>query len=209
MADNLARAQLARLAGSFAIPPRRRLPALVLFTDDERLADPLPSIRALPRGSMVVLRQSTSAKRRMLAEAISAIARTRQLVWIVADDPYLAADKGAHGVHLPEAKVALVAHWRAKRPRWLITCSAHSLAACSRASRAGAHAIFFAPIFATHSHPGRNFLGPLRVRMIARQVPVPIFALGGVDARSAKRLAGACVAGLAAIGALAVEDGER
>ena len=209
MADNLARAQLARLAGSFAIPPRRRLPALVLFTDDERLADPLPSIRALPRGSMVVLRQSTSAKRRMLAEAISAIARTRQLVWIVADDPYLAADKGAHGVHLPEAKVALVAHWRAKRPRWLITCSAHSLAACSRASRAGAHAIFFAPIFATHSHPGRNFLGPLRVRMIARQVPVPIYALGGVDARSAKRLAGACVAGLAAIGALAVEDEER
>lgn len=209
LADNLARAQLARLAGSFAIPSRRRLPALVLFTDDERLADPLPSIRALPRGSMVVLRQSTSAKRRMLAEAISAIARTRQLVWIVADDPYLAADKGAHGVHLPEAKVALVAHWRAKRPRWLITCSAHSLAACSRASRAGAHAIFFAPVFATHSHPGRNFLGPLRVRMIARQVPVPIYALGGIDADSAKRLAGACVAGLAAIGALAVEDGER
>ena len=209
MADNLARAQLARLAGSFAIRSQGHLPALVLFTDDQRLADPLPSIRALPRGSMVVLRHSKSAKRRMLAEAISVIARTRRLVWIIADDPYLAADKGAHGVHLPEAKVALAAHWRAKHPRWLITCSAHSLAACARASRAGAHAIFFAPVFATHSHPGRSSLGPLRVRMIARQVPVPIYALGGVDSRSAKRLAGAWVAGLAAIGALAVEDGER
>ena len=209
MADNLARAQLARLARSFAIQSRGRLPALVLFTDDERLADPLPSIRALPRGSMVVLRHNTSAKRRVLAEAISAIACTRRLVWIIADDPYLAADKGAHGVHLPEAKVALAAHWRAKHPRWLITCSAHSLAACARASRAGAHAIFLAPVFATHSHPGRNSLGPLRVRLIASQVPVPVYALGGVDARSARRLAGARVAGLAAIGALAVEDGER
>jgi thiamine-phosphate pyrophosphorylase len=116
---------------------------------------------------------------------------------------------GAHGVHFPETKVALAAHWRGKRPRWLITCSAHSLASCARASRFGVDAVFLAPVYATRSHPGRSFLGPLRVRMIAKHVPAPIYALGGIDARSAKRLADAPLAGLAAIGALAVEPGRR
>ncbi|HLY05448.1 MAG TPA: thiamine phosphate synthase [Rhizomicrobium sp.] len=204
MADNLARAQLARLAWQHAEQTRSRLPALVLFTDDARLPDPLPSIRALPRGSMVVLRERNSAKRRALASAIARIARKRRLVWIIADDPHLATELHAHGVHFPEAKLPLATHWRTKRRRWLITSAAHSLAAGARAARAGADAIFLAPAFATRSHAGQNFLGSLRVRIIANKVTVPVYALGGVDAHSARRLSGASLAGLAAVGALAI-----
>lgn len=209
MADNLARAQLARLARSFAEATHSRLPALVFFTDDERVPDPLPSIRALPRGSLVVLRHRNGAKRRALAPALSRIARERGLIWLVADDPRLATEAHAHGVHFPERKLALAAHWRARRARWLITCAVHSLASCLRASRAGVNAIFLAPVFATRSHPGGNVLGPIRVRTIARQFQVPICALGGIDAQTAKRLVGAGLAGLAAIGALAIEGEQR
>src|SRR5437660_1274823 len=81
---------------------------------------------------------------------------------------------------------ALAAHWRAKRPRWLITCAVHSLSASARALSAGADAVFLAPVFATPSHPGRSYLGPLRARIIAKLVTVPVYALGGVDARSAR-----------------------
>lgn len=195
---------MARLAARFEAAGSR-LPGLVFFTDDERVPDPLPSIRALPRGSMVVLRERRGTRRRALASAVSRIARERELVWLVADDPPLAATMRADGVHFSEAKVARAAHWRRLRPHWLITCSAHSAAACARASRMGIEAIFLAPVFATHSHPDRTFLGPQRARMIARQVAVPIYALGGIDAQTAKRLEGAPFAGLAAIGALAVE----
>jgi thiamine-phosphate pyrophosphorylase len=208
LADNLARAQLARLAWSFARNGNPRLLPLVLFTDDARLPDPLPSIRALPRGSMVVVRHRNGPKRRALASAMASIAHERTLTWLVADDPHCAADLRAHGVHFPEAKIALAAHWRAVRPRWLITCAAHSLSACVRASRAGADAIFLASSFATHSHPGQIPLGPLRTRMIAQHVVAPIYALGGIDAQTGRRLAGARIAGVAVIGALAV-DGAR
>lgn len=206
MADNLARVQLARLARGFAENARSRLPALALFTDDARLIDPLPSIKALPRGSLVVLRERNGARRHALASAISRIARERRLVWIIADDPHLATEMHASGVHFPEAGFAQAAHWRVKRPYWFITSAAHSFAACARAARAGADAVFLAPVFATMSHPGQNFLGPLRVRMIAKRCTVPTYALGGIDVRTARRLAGASVGGLAAVGALAVES---
>lgn len=203
MVDRLARLQLARAAREFAARANSSLPGLVLLTDDERMTDPLASISALPRGSLVVLRARDPARRTALARSISRIARTRGLRWIIADDPALAAKLGAHGAHFPERKLALAARWRVRRPDWMLTCAAHSLSACARAARIGADAVFLAPIFATMSHPSRSYIGPLRVRLIATLLAAPIYALGGVDARNAKRLAGARLAGVAAIGGLA------
>lgn len=203
MVDRLARIQLARAAQQLEASAKSALPGLVLLTDDERMTDPLASISALPRGSLVVLRARDHARRVALARSISRLARTRGLRWIIADDPALAAKLGAHGAHFPEQKLALAARWRVRRPDWMLTCAAHSLFACACAARIGADAVFLAPIFATMSHPGRSYIGPLRLRLIATRLPVPIYALGGVDARNAKRLAGARLAGLAAIGGLA------
>lgn len=204
MADSLRRTQLARLAQRFARSAQARVPALVFFTDEERLPDPLVSIRALPRGSLVILRHRNVTKRRALAHAVSRVVRERALLWLIADDPHLAAETHAHGVHFPEAKIAHAAHWRAKRPRWFITCAAHSLAACARASHAGVNAIFLAPVFETASHRGRRFLGPLRTCLIANLAPIPVYALGGIDTFTARRLDGGKITGLAAIGALTV-----
>ena len=141
-----------------------------------------------------------------LACSVSNLARTRGLRWIIADDPALAAKLGAHGAHFPEQKYALAARWRVRRPDWMLTCAAHSLHACTRAARIGADAVFLAPVFATLSHPGRGCIGPLRLRSITNLLDMPIYALGGVDAHTAKRLAGARLTGLAAIGALACSE---
>jgi thiamine-phosphate pyrophosphorylase len=181
----------------------------VFFTDDGRVRDPLPSIRALPRGSMVVLRARDAERRRELARTIAAIARERGLVWIIAGDPHLAWATQADGVHFAERMIALAAHWRALRPHWLITCAAHSLAACARASRAGADAIFLAPVFPTQSHAGRDFLGPVRACFVASRFSAPLYALGGIDAHSARRLRGGRFSGLAAISALEVDRTQR
>lgn len=204
MADSLRRTQLARLAQRFARSARSRLPPLALFTDDERFPDPLPSVRALPRGSLVVLRHRSVMKRRALAQALSRVARERGLLWLVADDPNLAAEARAHGAHFPETKIGHIGRWRVERPRWLITCAAHSLAACEKASGAGVNAIFLGPVFATPSHPGGQFLGPLRTCVIASRTLVPVYALGGIDAYTARRLVACNISGLAAIGALTI-----
>ncbi len=172
--------------------------------DDERVREPLAAVAALPRGSLVIVRCRDAARRKALAAATASLARQGGLVWIVAGDPGLAARTGADGAHFPEAAIGEALHWRAKRPDWLITCAAHSFRACARAARARADAVLLGPVFATGSHIGRPFLGAMRLRLLARQSVIPLYALGGIDEKSAGRLKRAQLAGLAAVGALMV-----
>lgn len=196
MTDKLARAQLARAA--FAL--KANLPALVLMTD-ERLADPVASVRALPRGSMVILRAKDGAVRTALAAKLRPLTRSQGTGLLVADDAELAQRIGADGIHLPEARANQATHWRARHPGWIITAAAHSPRA---AQVRDVDAVLLAPVFATRSHPGNRHLGAILTRIIALQTRRPVFALGGINAATARKLRGAKLAGFAAIDALAV-----
>jgi thiamine-phosphate pyrophosphorylase len=103
---------------------------------------------------------------------------------------------------LPEARAGEAAYWRARFPSLLITTSAHSLRALLRAQSLSVDAVFFSPLFATRSHPGRAALSPVRANLIAGNARLPLYALGGIDAHNALLLN--AFAGVAAIGALAV-----
>ncbi|HKU65724.1 MAG TPA: thiamine phosphate synthase [Rhizomicrobium sp.] len=166
---------------------------LVLMTDD-RKADWARAVRALPPGSVVVVRAREAKQRHALARQLSGLATL-----LIADDPRLAAQCGAAGLHLPQLRLHEAAHWRARFPHWIITASAHSLRALM-----GAHyldAVFLSPVFATASHPGVPPLTPVRAAFIAAQAPVPVYALGGVTPRNAGLLAPA-FSGIAAISSL-------
>ncbi len=166
---------------------------LVLMTDDRR-CDWAGAARRLPRGSLVVARSRDSKKRLALAEALHGIAPL-----LIADDPALAAEIGAAGLHLPEARMREASHWRARFPHWIITASAHSLRALMGAQQLDA--IFLSPVFATQSHKQARPLTPLRAAFIAAHAPVPVYALGGVTQRNAGLLAPA-FSGIAAISSL-------
>jgi len=203
MSDSLARRAVARAAARLNLRGRYagRLPLIVLMTDDGRLADPLAAARALPRGSMVIVRSRRRDTRRVLAFSILKIACARGLTVLIAGDPQLADACGADGIHLPESQASAASHWRAVRPHFLITVSAHSLRAVSSASPADA--VLLSSIFPTASHPDRVPLTPARAAFIAARSSRPVYALGGVDARNASRVRGANFVGIAAISALA------
>jgi thiamine-phosphate pyrophosphorylase len=171
------------------------------MTDDERLPDPCAAAEGLPQGSLIVLRARKKSRRQELAASLAHIARARRLFLLIADDPEFA--RAADGAHFPEARAREIAYWRARHPGWFMTASAHSLAAVQRAASYGADAVFLSPVFATKSHTDRAPLSPIRLRLIARASRVPIYALGGIDAANVLRLAGAKLAGIAAVGALA------
>ncbi|MDE1985489.1 MAG: thiamine phosphate synthase [Alphaproteobacteria bacterium] len=198
MSDSLTRRKLARAAARLAVQARHALPPLVLFTDDDRLPEPVAAARALPRGSMVVVRSRDAARRTVLAAALTVLARKRDLIVLVAGEHFPDAD----GVHLPEAHLGDTMRWRARHPSLLITASVHSFAALGKAMRFSLDAVFLSPVFPTASHPGRTALSPVRANLLARRTPLPIYALGGVEARNAALLSG--FAGIAAIGALSV-----
>jgi thiamine-phosphate pyrophosphorylase len=172
------------------------LPPLILMTDDARLPDPLAAARALPRGSMVIVRARDASRREALLAALKPVARGRKLVLVVADDPALAAQ--ADGLHLPQTKAKQAAHWRALHPDWIVTAAAHALSVALGVCRADA--ILLSPIFATQSHPGVAHFGAARGRLIAKALRTPVYALGGIDARNTRSLRG--FKGIAAIGAL-------
>ncbi len=198
MSDSLEARKLARAAAHLAAHARHALPSLVLFTDDERLGNPLAAAGALPRGSMVVVRSRDGARRAALARAMANLARARGLIVLVAGDGALAAE--VDGLHLPEARLGEAASWRARRRSFLITASVHSLATLAKAK--SLDAVFLSPVFPTQSHPGRAALTAVRANAIARAAPMPVYALGGVGARNARLLSG--FVGIAAIGALDV-----
>ena len=177
------------------------LPALVLMTDDARLADPLPVARALPAGSAVILRHYRVPERAMLARRLAAVARRRGLVLLVGEDPALARSVGAHGVHLPERAIGRAGAVRWQQD-WLITAAAHSHAALRLAAAAGADAALLSPVFATASHPDARALGPHRFAALARHSPIPVYALGGIDRTRAQLLQGTGAVGIAGIGGL-------
>lgn len=162
-----------------------------MMTDD-RKADWVGAARHLPQGSVVVVRSKTGRQRTALAEKLLGLATL-----LIADDPALAADIGASGLHLPEARMREAAHWRARFPDWIITSSAHSLKALMHAH--SLDAVFLSPVFATASHKSARPLTPVRAAFIAALSPVPVYALGGVNARNAALLAPA-FSGIAGIG---------
>jgi len=196
----LGREKLARAARALnARCGNRTLPALLLMTDEHRLADPLEVARALPPGSAVILRHTEAETRASLARALAKLAHERRLILLIAGDPVLAMGVRADGVHFSEARAHEAAHWRALRPSWLITAAAHSVRAVLNASRARADAALLAPVFPTLSHRDRRCLGAVRLRLVAAAAPLPIYALGGINAKSVTRLQGARLAGIAAI----------
>ena len=172
-------------------------PILWLFTDALRMPNPLPAIRALPRGLCgVVFRHDGVPGRAPLAREVAAICRDRRLLLTIAGDPRLAASLRA-GVHLRRGQLM----GRARIRPGPMTASAHDAAEIRRATRQGANAIFVSPVFPTSSHPGAPSLGAVRfAALCGRQAHV--FALGGIDGASATRLPRDRGAGAGAIAAL-------
>ncbi|MBC7907815.1 MAG: thiamine phosphate synthase [Rhodospirillaceae bacterium] len=181
---------------------RGNVPAVILVTDESRLADPAAVMDTLPPGTGVWLRHYAAPEREALARRLAVIARRRRLVLVVAGaDWRLAARIGAAGVHLPEAvarsaNLAGLRLWL--RHRRMLSVAAHSRTGLNRAVRLGADCALLSPVFATASHPGAVTLGAIRFAQWAQGAGLPVIALGGVNAATARKLRFA--AGLAAIG---------
>lgn len=154
------------------MPRRQPLPRLWLMTD-ERQGDGLwEALERLPKGSGVVFRHYglAPAERRKLFDRVLRVARRRRLLLLVAGKG-LRGD-GVHG----------------GRGGGFRSASAHDLRELKSAERQGARLVFLSPAFATRSHPGARALGPVRFGLISGQARIPVIALGGVDARKARRL---------------------
>ncbi len=159
---------------------RQPFPAIWLISDARNDAVLERALARLPRGSGVIFRHYhlPEGERRARFDQLRRIARTRGHLVTLAASPDLARRWGADLAYGPRGDLVPV----------------HSLSELRRAGRA--QAVLLSPVFPTRSHPGAKGLGPLRWRMIAARSPVPVIALGGMNARRARRLQAVSWAGI-------------
>ena len=126
---------------------------------------------------------------------LARVCRARGIVLLVAGDLELARRIKADGVHWPERMLSR------RRFGWVATAAAHSRMAVMRARSAGVDAVILSAVFDSRSPSAGRPMGPMRFRLTAKGARLPVYALGGVNAWNARRLAGA--AGFAAVEVIA------
>ena len=193
---------------------KRCLPDRWLVTDAARLPDPLAAAARLPRGAGILFRhyEWPTTERLRLAQRLSALCRSRGLCFVVAGDARLALGCSADGLHLPQGLLGRAAGIARRHPRWLLTAAAHDAAAVAQAAKTGVDAVLISPVFPTASHPGATGLGPVRFAMLAdraRRSGLAVYALGGMNGVTVRRLSHIPKNGTAAIAGMAADQAGR
>lgn len=190
---------------------RRRLAGLhVLADDDPRWpADPIAQAEAACAGGAAVVqlrcKHATDREALRLGEAIRARTRAAGVLFVVNDRFDLALALGADGVHLGQDDVPPARLPAAARERLLVGRSTHDLEQLAAAAAEPVDYLALGPLFGTTSKATPHApLGVDVAREAARRAaPLPLVAIGGIDARRAAELAAAGVAGVAVISAVA------
>ncbi|WP_234030250.1 thiamine phosphate synthase [Erythrobacter mangrovi] len=158
------------------MPRRQSLPLLWLLSDARNDAGLPGALRALPRGSGFVFRHYhlQGGARRQRYEELAQIARECGHLVILSGTE----DWGADGTYGPPDRLS----------NGLRLATAHDGDELQSAIGAKADGIFLSPVFPTASHPDAATLGVHRFRVLARQSPVPVIALGGMTHERAGEL---------------------
>ena len=162
------------------------LPNVWLVSDARNDAALEQILRKLPRGSGLIFRHYHLAKgaRRKRFTEVQRLAKGRGHIVALSASPNTARQWGADAVYGSRRSLTF-------GPSLIRLVTAHSLHEIGQAMRARADAILLSPVFATRSHPGQSALGPVRFRLLAARVLVPVIALGGMNARRARHLGAA------------------
>jgi len=166
------------------------------------MENPLEVVRRLPENCAVIYRHFGAPDQ---AEALRELTRQQNRQFLIGNDPQLAESIGADGVHFSrDASLAGPIKWRANHPEWILTMAGlkagHYLAPLGSLD-----ALFISSIFKSQSPSAGPPIGVNGVKERAARLPVPIYALGGVDAGTAPQLLESGAAGLAAIEGLIMD----
>ena len=167
-------------------------PGGFFLTDPARTPDPVAAVERLPVGVGVIYRHFGKDDRFEESRALRAACFSKGIPLLIANDPKLAVDVKADGVHWPEAQAAKARKWQG---RFLFqTQSVHSAAGLRNAV---CEAVLFSTVFPSNSPSAGKAMGAIRFRKLAMEADRLVYALGGVNAETASSVRGC--AGLAAI----------
>jgi len=203
-------------------------------SQQETLAMPRPTVRVaglyvltakIPGGSQALLKRveevlrggaaivqyrdksGQPARRRQEAESIATLCREHGALFIVNDDPELAAAVDADGVHLGRDDMALEQARRIVGARRLIGVSCYdSLERARRAEAEGADYVAFGSVYPSATKPAAVRAPLSLLTQAKRELQVPVVAIGGIDPDNAESVIAAGADAVAVIGSVFLAD---
>lgn len=154
---------------------------------------------ALARGlKLVQLREAAlpEAARESFVAAAVARCQSHGAQVLVNGDAQLARAAGADGLHLPAAQLMALD----RRPPFpLVAASCHDRRELEQAARLGLDFAVLGPVAATATHPGQAGIGWHAFAQSAGGLPLPVYAIGGLDMSDIAAAQAAGAQGVAAI----------
>jgi thiamine-phosphate pyrophosphorylase len=139
--------------------------------------------KAVEDGATIVqLRDKSGETAHILRKAREMVAfrRKRHFVFILNDDPALAVEAGADGVHIGQDMATADARGIVGQGM-ILGKTTHNLDQARQAIKDGADYISVGPVYATPTKPGRPAVGLDYVREAAGHITIPFVAIGGID----------------------------
>jgi thiamine-phosphate pyrophosphorylase len=142
-----------------------------------------------------------------LGKEIAALCKEKDVMFIVNDDPLLAAEAGADGVHLGQEDLLECPLERAKKlmgPERIVGVSTHSPAQFKTANDSGADYVSYGPIFPTKA---KNYcVGTEEIENILKAAKKPVFFIGGINLNNIDELLSKGARNIAVIRAITEAD---
>ena len=170
-------------------------------------------IEAAVRGGagMVQLREKGLGRAALLEEAkrFTALCRRLGAVSIINDDPEIALEAGADGVHVGQGDLEAGRARALLGPGKILGVSAHSAEEARAAQAAGADYLGCGAAFATGTKADAKPISRETIREITAAVEIPVVAIGGIGRENILALKGLGLSGVAVVsGIFGQEDPE-
>lgn len=181
----------------------KKLTGLYLITDagaqlPERVREALPYAGALQFRA----KELSGAEKLQAGRALAALCRQAGVIFIVNDDPGLALELDADGVHLGQEDGDPAEARKLLGEGKLIGISTHTPQEAAAAEAAGADYIGFGAMFPTKSKAINHLAGVELLAETRKVVSVPIIAIGGIDRNNAPLVIDAGADAIAVISAV-------
>jgi thiamine-phosphate pyrophosphorylase len=171
----------------------RRIAGLYALTPDlDDTTELVAVVRAALEGGAAAVqyrhKSASGSLRRAQASALARLHAARGAIYIVNDDPALAAEVGADGVHVGADDASVIAARELVGPERLVGVSCYDeFARAEAAVQAGADYVAFGSFYPSATKPAARRAGVDLLRR-ARLLGVPVVAIGGIDAGNARAL---------------------
>lgn len=168
---------------------------LYAITDPALIPDRqlLPAAEAALRGGARLLqyrdKTATPAQRRHRASQLQTLCRQYGALFLVNDDPALAADIEADGVHIGQSDGGIARARQRLGPDKIIGVTCHGdLTLAEQAAEAGADYVAFGRFFPSRTKPQAPPADSAILQQARKRLAIPLVAIGGIDAENGGRL---------------------